>query len=286
MGQLLLDSLVLAFKASVNVLYRGLVGTLAAMGQLIVEYFHNAVTFFSILTTADFWKGMGNALAGIAKTFGALLMELLAKAVEGLKQIPGAGKLLGNADGALRDQARAMRESAAGNFTKSGDQLTPAFEAAQQRLGEALGNLGGAFTEAYGNTRDLFDTSKESSALGEAAARLSARLAADEARAAKEKEAQAAAAKAAPPAAPSAATASGATRGTARLAPGAFASAINLIMGRSANELILDETKKQTETQRQMAGQLKQINEKLTPRPQTGTAAAPVLPVDTVARFA
>jgi tape measure domain-containing protein len=286
MGQLLLDSLVLAFKASVNVLYRGLVGTLAAMGQLIVEYFHNAVTFFSILTTADFWKGMGNALAGIAKTFGALLMELLAKAVEGLKQIPGAGKLLGNADGTLRDQARVMRESAAGNFTKSGDQLTPAFEAAQQRLGEALGNLGGAFTEAYGNTRDLFDTSKESSALGEAAARLSARLAADEARAAKEKEAQAAAAKAAPPAAPPTATASGATRGTARLAPGAFASAINLIMGRSANELILDETKKQTETQRQMAGQLKQINEKLTPRPQTGTAAAPVLPVDTVARFA
>ena len=288
MGKLLLDSLVLAFKSSVNVLYRGLVGTLAAMGQLIVEYFHNAVTFFSILTTADFWKGMGNALAGIAKTFGALLMELLAKAVEGLKQIPGAGKLLGNADSSLRDQARAMRESAGGNFAKSGDQLTPAFEAAQRRLGEALGNIGGAFTEAYGNTGDLFDTSKESSALGEAAARLSARLAADEARAAKEKEAQAAAAKAAKaatPAAPSAGTASGATRGTARLAPGAFASAINLIMGRSANELILDETKKQTEAQRQMAGELKQINEKLTPRPQKGAAAVPVLPVDTVARF-
>jgi hypothetical protein len=181
-----------------------------------------------------------------------------------------------------------MRESAAGNFAKSGDQLTPAFETAQRRLGEALGNIGGAFTEAYSNTGDLFDTSKESSALGEAAARLSARLAADEARAAKEKEAQAAAtkaAKAATPAAPSVGTASGATRGTARLAPGAFASAINLIMGRSANELILDETKKQTEAQRQMAGELKQINEKLTPRPQKGAAAVPVLPVDTVARF-
>ena len=56
-------------------------------------------------------------------------------------------------------------------------------------------------------------------------------------------------------------------------------------MGRSANELILDETKKQTEAQRQMAGELKQINEKLTPRPQKGATAVPVLPVDTVARF-
>ena len=34
-----------------------------------------------------------------------------------------------------------------------------------------------------------------------------------------------------------------------------------------------------------MAGELKQINEKLTPRPQKGAAAVPVLPVDTVARF-
>ena len=57
-------------------------------------------------------------------------------------------------------------------------------------------------------------------------------------------------------------------------------------MGRSANEMILDETKKQTETQRQMAGQLKEINEKLTPKPSTGRPAAPVPLVDMTPRFA
>lgn len=279
-GKLLLDSIVLAFKASVNVLYRGLVGTLAAAGQVIVENFRTGITLFSILTTADFWQGMGNALVGIAKTFGALLMELLAKAVEGLKQIPGAGKLLGDADVMLRDSARSMRENATGNFARSGDQLTPAFEAARQRMGEALGNLGGAFTEAYGQTNDLFDTSKEESSLGQAAARLSARLAAEEAKA-KQKDAGGS-----PP--PSGGTPGPATPtvGSARLAPGSFASAINLVMGRSANEMILDETKKQTETQRQMAGQLEQINEKLTPRPQSGSPASPVPVVDMVPRFA
>ena len=106
MGKLALDSLVLGFKGAVNVLYRGLVGALAAAGQLIVENFKTGITLFSILTTADFWKGMGNALAGIAKTFGALLLDLIAKAVEGLKKIPGAGKLLGNADAALREGAQ------------------------------------------------------------------------------------------------------------------------------------------------------------------------------------
>jgi hypothetical protein len=70
-----------------------------------------------------------------------------------------------------------------------------------------------------------------------------------------------------------------------RLAPGAFASAINLIMGRSAHELILDETKKQTVAQRQMVDQLRQINGKLTPRPTSAATARPVMPVDTVARF-
>ena len=50
--------------------------------------------------------------------------------------------------------------------------------------------------------------------------------------------------------------------------------------------LILDETKKQTEPQRQMAGQLRQINEKLTPRPQNGVPASPVPVVDMVPRFA
>jgi hypothetical protein len=57
-------------------------------------------------------------------------------------------------------------------------------------------------------------------------------------------------------------------------------------MGRSANELILDETKKQTEAQRQMVAELRQINGKLDTRPASSAPARPVPVVDTVARFA
>jgi len=278
-GKLVLDSLVLGFKTAVNVLFRGLVAVLAAAGQLAIEHFKTAIALFSILATGDFWKGMGNALAGVAKTFGAILLELLAKGIEALGRIPGAAALLGDADIALRGSARSIRESAARSFLRGEDQLSPAFERVQQRLGEAMDKVAGTFGRAYEGTRDLLDTTRQETSLGEAAARFQARLAAAEEKA---KGAGAGAGRGGPAAPPPPAAAMG---GAARLAPGAFASAINLVMGRSANELILDETKRQTEIQRQVVEELEEINEKVTPRPERGAPAAPVPAVDTVARF-
>ena len=281
LGKLVLDSLVLGFKTSINVLFRGLMGVFAATGQLIVENFKSGIALISILTTADFWKGMGNALIGVAKTFGAILLEFMAEAVEGLKKIPGVSKLLGDAGSSLRDRAQSAQESATGNFASSGDQLAPAFETAQRRLGETLTKVGGAFSEAHEGTLDLFDTSKQESALGDAAARFQERLAAGEAKAKQLQDE----AKGSEASAPAAAKPLGGG-GSARLSPGAFASAVNLVMGRSANELILDESKKQTVAQQQMGDQLRQINDKLTPRQTSNTPAAPVPVVDRVPRFA
>jgi hypothetical protein len=207
--------------------------------------------------------------------------------VEGLKRIPGAGGLLGNADTALRSGARAIRESAAGNFAESGDRLAPAFDQARERWRGTLDNVGGMFADAWESTGDLLGTSGEQAALAGAAARLQARLAAEDAKAKTREQAN----PAKPPGNAAPADGGGpppgqAAAGAVRLPPGAFASAINLIMGRSANELILDETKKQTEAQRQMVAELRQINGKLDARPASSAPARPVPLVDTVARFA
>ena len=65
---------------------------------------------------------------------------------------------------------------------------------------------------------------------------------------------------------------------------GSLAGAVNLIMGRSANELILDESKKQTGELQQIKRTLEQIRDKpATASPNRVTAAA--MPVDTTARF-
>jgi len=281
MGRLVLDALVLGFQGAVNVLFRGLVGVFAAVGRLFLENFRNALALFAVLTTGDFWQGMARALTAAAQGFGALLLELVARAVEGLSRIPGAERFLGNASGNLRAGAHSLRDRAASQAREGGDRLAPAVATAQRRFADTLTGVAGAFRDAFAGTGDLFDTTKREAALDEAAARFRSRIAEGEAQV-KQAEETASRAPAAPPA-PSPAAAPG---GKARLAPGAFASAINLVMGRSANELILDETKKQTEAQRQMAGQLREINEKLTPRPERGRPAAPVPAVDTVARFA
>ncbi|MBU6303704.1 MAG: hypothetical protein KGS60_19325 [Verrucomicrobia bacterium] len=49
---------------------------------------------------------------------------------------------------ALRGSAKTLRESAAGNFAQSRDQLTPAFETARTRFGETLANVGEMFGHA------------------------------------------------------------------------------------------------------------------------------------------
>ena len=75
--------------------------------------------------------------------------------------------------------------------------------------------------------------------------------------------------------------------GKTRATPGLFASAINLIMGRSANELILDESKKQTAKLDAIDKKLGDMNRKLDkPVAPRAVTAAPVMPFDMTARFA
>jgi len=285
MGNLVLQSLSLGFKGGINVLWRGLVATLAATGQLLIEHFRNVMTMFSVLGTARLLERCTQCLDRHRQD---LRRGALGSARQGCGADEDAPRNRQTAPECRRRAARLGPNPARKRRRELRPKprpTHPAFEAARTRLGETLSNVGEMFGDAFTATKDLLDTSGEKSALTQAAARLQIRqLVLD--REAKEKINEPGKAGTAPaettgtgPAAPAA------KAGAVRLAPGAFASAINLIMGRSANELILDETKKQTVAQRQMVDQLRQINGKLTPRQTSATPARPVMPVDTVARF-
>ena len=75
-------SLKLAFAQSVNSLFAMLRATIAAIGQFIVEYFKTAVAYFQILTTPEFWSGMGNALIGIFLSAVSFLQKGVAEVIE------------------------------------------------------------------------------------------------------------------------------------------------------------------------------------------------------------
>lgn len=278
MGKLALDSLTLAFKQAVNLLYKSLVGSFFAAVQMLVEQVKNVITLFSILTTASFWEGLGNVLLGMARSFGAAMLEFIAQAVENLKTLPGVSALLGDTDQFFRDVAQEARTQAESNYAASSDAFAPVMDRVQQRIAETFENVGGVFQDNFSRAATLFDTAEEQGRLEEAARRVRERVRSDQTQdAAKPKAAVL----------PETSGMGSADGGKTRVAPGLFASAVNLIMGRSANELILDESKKQTTQLQSIDRKLGEMNRNLEKQPpQRAVVAAPVMPFDTVARFA
>ncbi|MCX8496581.1 MAG: tape measure protein [Akkermansiaceae bacterium] len=154
-------ALKLGFALSVNFLWASLRGTIAAAGQYIVEVFRTAITYFKVLTTADFWKGMGNVLIGIFLSAIGFLQKGLAEAMEiarPLAELFGQSGAIDSAQGALRESAGMLDAEAANRFGTAGDQLGPLAEKVGQRLKEAGENISNSSGDAFSNTADVIDT--------------------------------------------------------------------------------------------------------------------------------
>jgi hypothetical protein len=155
------SSLKLGFAMSVNFLWATLRATIAAAGQYIVEIFRTAVTYFQVLTTADFWKGMGNALIGIFLSAIGFLQKGLAEALEiarPLAELFGQSDAIDSAQGALRESAGILDAEAASRYGDAGDQLGPLAAKVGLRLKEAGENISARFGDAFSNTAEVIDT--------------------------------------------------------------------------------------------------------------------------------
>ena len=157
------SSLKLGFALSVNFLWATLRATIAAAGQYIVEIFRTAITYFQVLTTADFWKGMGNALIGIFLSAIGFLQKGLAEALEiarPLAEVFGKGDAIDSAQGALRESAGILDAEAVGRYSDAGDQLGPLAAKIGLRLQEAGENISTRFGDAFSNTAEVIDTTR------------------------------------------------------------------------------------------------------------------------------
>ncbi len=156
------SGLQLGFAQGVNFLWATLRATIAAAGQYIVEIFKTAITYFQVLTTADFWKGMGNALIGIFLSAVGFFQRGLAEALEiaqPLAELLGKGESINSAQGALRESADVLDAEAAARYSDAGDQLGPLATKVAERLKEAGENIAGRFGETFRNTAEVIDTS-------------------------------------------------------------------------------------------------------------------------------
>jgi hypothetical protein len=234
--ELLGEALKIAFLEAINFLYKGMMASLSAFGQLMIEQVKNAITLFQILTTKDFWSGMLNALVGIAQTFNSIIFGVIAAVLETVKKLPGGESLVGGGDQFMRDMSAQSGRDAADSFSAAGADLTPAVDAAMSRIAEAAANIAGAFQESFAGTAGIFDTTEDMENLRDAFSVLQDRA-----------EEIAAEAKAASPVTTAAAKTGegGKVEKTAMdRSPGLFASALNVLMGRSAAEVAVEEAKK------------------------------------------
>jgi hypothetical protein len=232
------SSLKLAFAQSVNFLWATLRATIAATGQYIVEYFKTAVTYFQILTTPEFWSGMGNAIIGIFLSAISFLQKGFSEIIEvarPLAELFGKEDAFNGIQKTIRESAAILDEDAAARFSKAGDLLEPAAQKIAQRLAEAGENVKTRFSETFANTAEAIDTSGMKREFGDTVERIKAAI--PPVKTGKQIGMAAADEK---PTAP--AVIAG---GSGQL--GSFAQSMNMLFGRSANAGLLEENKRQTD---------------------------------------
>jgi hypothetical protein len=161
----------IAFINAVNFLWAALRATIAAAGEYISQVFRLPVLYFEVLTTADFWKGMGNALMGIGYGFVALLQQGMAAALDLIEPIAaklGFGDAVAGARDAFSQSADALNQEAANRFSSAGDQLAPVVDIVAARLQEAGLAIGDAFQDAFESTSNVIDPADAQAKLGDA----------------------------------------------------------------------------------------------------------------------
>ncbi len=221
-----------ALKETVNFFWSGMWGAVRAIGQLLQEVGKTFVALFGVVTTVEFWKGLGNALISMALEFNSLLLRGIGRVLTEVAKIPGFGKLKVAADAATQ-QGQAMHDKANDFATRSAGQLENTFAVISARLDEAAAKIFDAFKRGTG-TDDLFKTDAEKKAIADLLEKIKAAQDALKAAAKKDEPAKKTGTNPEMNFAPRSGL------------PGGFAQAVNFLMGRSINELILEENKSQT----------------------------------------
>jgi hypothetical protein len=160
LSSILLDSAKIAFANAINFLAGGLAGVALGLGQAMLESVRNSIELFRIVTTGDFWAGVGNALQGIAKGFIASLLEGVAALLESLKSVPFIGGKVGSGGAVLRGAAAGIRSSGEADKGQAADLLGPLMERMKNRVADAAQNIGDAASKGFKSGSGLIDTSE------------------------------------------------------------------------------------------------------------------------------
>lgn len=175
-GDIIGSSLIISFQNAVNFLWAALQGLGAALGQFFVEAAHTLADSLAILTTADFWAGIGQALQSAALSFSAYLLDAVNGIQGGFMKILrffGADKMADSMEKSLADRQAAatdLHTAAADKSAAATDTLSPFFDTMATRFQDGLANIATAYQDTVANAPPVFDTSTQQSVLDSAIA--------------------------------------------------------------------------------------------------------------------
>lgn len=155
---LALAGLQMAFGGAANYLLKLLVAGFAALIAYVGESLKTHIAMLGVLTHADFWKGMGLALLGIAAQFGNKLLEFIASLMESVSFIPGVGGALRTASQSIRSFAQENQQASQDVRGAGMDMLAPHLDTMRKRQAEMQQNVASAFLDGM-KGEDLFDLS-------------------------------------------------------------------------------------------------------------------------------
>jgi len=164
--------LIAAVQHTINVAWQRINGIIAAAGAYLGEVIKAAISLFQVVTTRDFWAGVGHALMSMAASFNALLLNGAAKLLDALSKAPFVGGKIGQAAEYVRGQADLQRRFAASDGGASVDLLGPAFSGYIAGLKSAGSNIVDAFNEGAEKAGDILDTTGNDLFLSDAVDRL------------------------------------------------------------------------------------------------------------------
>lgn len=237
----------IAFKDGINFLWNGINGTGAALRVEFSSASQVLIATFQYISRPEIWNGMRTAFSAAADRLKAAGYDMAATIHEVIAKIPG------NSVGDTASKERAAARDLIARASQKEQQNTP-FAPLGEQIAKIMRDGAVAAANAFheqASKAGVFDTSKEIDELSKLGTKIAAKIS----------EVEAAKLKSLPQILKPEAGDASAPKSRAGL--GGFASAVNLVMGRSVHEQILTETQKQTEAIKQQTKATQETGKKL-----------------------
>ncbi len=166
LGSIIAESFTIQAKNFGNLVLSGLGAIGGALGELFMGAGETLLRELEILTTYDFWAGLGNSLLAAGQAFIGLLLHGVAEMLKYIGKAPGLGKV-GKAGEATENASATMYALAGANLDAAAKNFEQPLASIKELFMDRLAAIGDAFVKGGELGGSTFDATQNQSRLDE-----------------------------------------------------------------------------------------------------------------------